>query len=931
MIRFYHKIAIFAIANLILPEMTKPHIRQQWLLLAAVLLLGCLPTGGQQLQPFFLPTQQQLPVAQVHAITQSRDGMMWYATSDGLCRDNGYQIDVFKSGVNDGGQMRSNDIRCLLATNDRLVFGTAKGACALNLYTCQIESIALPKRADGRCQALIESVDKCLWLLTEHAVVRLSPDLLAIDTYYEEGCDGGNLFEDQGFVWLLQWNGGLKVWSPKDHHFRPRPWTGPCPTVMCMTGRKGEYWIGTWGQGIVRYDARSGAVTPQPAAPADADSRRITSLLADSRFGLLWATTMDGIAAYRLRDGRLERAEPSGALPQGKLIVDGLFKDNHDDLWVAGCSPTTFIIAPEMSHVVRMTVPAMRQATGFGLLADRMVADDGWWWIWQKRTGLMLYREGTAPITTASSVAGPLSPDIQRCAVGPGVLAYSGDRVFHLWHEGASIHNRLLATVWGRTVTGLRQDGFGRVWIGTTSGIHIFSAVGGNLWRLNSGRVTMMGDIAGDGQSCWYADGTRVCRVTLKGETASLSLGEEIDAMAAGDSGRVWVATRNGHVYNCDTGSFVHHREMDNAGGNRFNDIAVDKTGCVWTLTDQVVSRFQPRTMVRMRWAANDPEVAVDYFNALEPEEQGMGVAAAGAYCLFPTPSRWSVPHAQAVPSVTSVATADSTYFLGMGRPWVQLPPTASSLVLSLATAEHLFARKVSFAYRIGKDGTWTMLEQGRNLAYLNRLSKGIYDIYVKATDRYGNWGEERLCLTLEQWPEWYNTWWARLIYVFLGAAVVVGLVLLYRRIRYLRLLMQWRDETNLEQVGLEPDDVSDTRYDAAFTRLLVGTIETHLGDPGYNVVSLASDMSVSRASLFRKTKAMTGKNPTALIKEIRLKKAAALLLENQQASVADIAAKVGFATPGYFTKCFKDMFGMLPSQYRSQRHGDAGAAKGSE
>lgn len=84
--------------------------------------------------------------------------------------------------------------------------------------------------------------------------------------------------------------------------------------------------------------------------------------------------------------------------------------------------------------------------------------------------------------------------------------------------------------------------------------------------------------------------------------------------------------------------------------------------------------------------------------------------------------------------------------------------------------------------------------------------------------------------------------------------------------------------------------------------------------------------MSMSRASLFSRTKTMTGGNPTNLIREVRLKKAAEMLQQDSKASVTDIAQKVGFSTSQYFARCFKKMFGMQPGQF-----GDAKTASGGE
>lgn len=358
---------------------------------------------------------------------------------------------------------------------------------------------------------------------------------------------------------------------------------------------------------------------------------------------------------------------------------------------------------------------------------------------------------------------------------------------------------------------------------------------------------------------------------------------------------------------------------MDDAKGGKFNQIVLDKWANIWTLTDQTVCRYDYRSKMRMSWNAADPDISADYFYALEPEDRGMGVAGAGVYCVLPYNTKLPDAKRDVQPYVTTVTTADSAYLIGTGGHVVTVPSEASTLELSLSTGEHVFADKVTFAYRLGKDGRWTTLEQGQNRVYLSRLAVGQTDVYVRAADRYGNWGTEKLCLTVDRQPAWYEAWWAILLYIFIDVVFLGFLIFVLQRIGKLHDLMELRDEVNISQVSLTPDDIRNEKYDSDFTRRLISTIEEHISDADYNVSRLAADIGVSRASLFRKTKAMTGKGPTEIIKEIRLKKAAIMLQEDSRATIADIAAKVGFATPQYFTKCFKDMFGKQPTQYRRQ------------
>ena len=91
--------------------------------------------------------------------------------------------------------------------------------------------------------------------------------------------------------------------------------------------------------------------------------------------------------------------------------------------------------------------------------------------------------------------------------------------------------------------------------------------------------------------------------------------------------------------------------------------------------------------------------------------------------------------------------------------------------------------------------------------------------------------------------------------------------------------------------------------------------IEEHIDNSEYNVEQLSTDMGMSRMNLYRKLQAITGQTPTEFIRTIRLKRAAQLL-QDGKLNVSEVADRVGFSSSSYFTKCFKEQFGVLPTQY---------------
>ena len=102
---------------------------------------------------------------------------------------------------------------------------------------------------------------------------------------------------------------------------------------------------------------------------------------------------------------------------------------------------------------------------------------------------------------------------------------------------------------------------------------------------------------------------------------------------------------------------------------------------------------------------------------------------------------------------------------------------------------------------------------------------------------------------------------------------------------------------------------------DERFLQKLMTLIEKHLADPDFTIEELQKDMGISRMQLHRKLKALTDKSATEFIRTIRLKRAAEMLQKGQD-NVSQVAYQVGFNSLSYFTKCFKEQFGVLPSAF---------------
>ena len=125
------------------------------------------------------------------------------------------------------------------------------------------------------------------------------------------------------------------------------------------------------------------------------------------------------------------------------------------------------------------------------------------------------------------------------------------------------------------------------------------------------------------------------------------------------------------------------------------------------------------------------------------------------------------------------------------------------------------------------------------------------------------------------------------------------------------RLLEKLRDNKLLLSEPEKVESIDDT-----FLRKFAEQIEAVYADPEYNVEKLSETLGLSRGHLHRKIKELTGTSPVEFLRTYRLNKATQLLRQNAY-TVSEVAYRTGFSSPAYFSKCFKAVYGVTPTEYQ--------------
>jgi signal transduction histidine kinase/DNA-binding response OmpR family regulator len=116
--------------------------------------------------------------------------------------------------------------------------------------------------------------------------------------------------------------------------------------------------------------------------------------------------------------------------------------------------------------------------------------------------------------------------------------------------------------------------------------------------------------------------------------------------------------------------------------------------------------------------------------------------------------------------------------------------------------------------------------------------------------------------------------------------------------------------------VPLRPGEIAVTSMDDEFLKKVMMAVERHIGEEDFRVEELSAEVAMSRVQLHRKLTALTNLPPGEFLRYIRLHRAMDLLQKNA-GTVSQIAYSVGFSDPSYFTKCFHQQFGVVPTDVR--------------
>ena len=221
--------------------------------------------------------------------------------------------------------------------------------------------------------------------------------------------------------------------------------------------------------------------------------------------------------------------------------------------------------------------------------------------------------------------------------------------------------------------------------------------------------------------------------------------------------------------------------------------------------------------------------------------------------------------------------------------------------------------KKQRFRYRLSDDGDW--IEMDGNKINFSQLQPGKYVIEVQARQPNGSYGKTST-INLRVTPPWWLTVIAKIFYVILACGGLLLIIYYYKQKSKKEIAVQSEALRNQYQKDIHEsqEQMLTELIDNPLLKQVSEAISAHLSETDYSVEQLSKEIGLTRSGLYRKLVSITGKTPLEIIHIMRVKQGK-ILIDNGETSISQAAYNVGLS-PKQFARHFKEIYGMLPSDY---------------
>lgn len=914
-------------------------------------------------------THIDLPASEeLHCIHFDRQGLLWMGTSAGIRSYDGYTVkEQFVEAVRTYPQLGSNVHSLTTDTDGNLWAGTNDGLVRIDMASGHHLLYRFPKQSQQIIYRLFTSKDGTVYVGTddgfsiydkekkefEHFNVDKNKALFPdghTDKYTGWGVKDF-LETPDGDILIGTWSQGLWRYSPKNNKIRAYAqvnWMNSAFT-LCID-RQQRLWIGTPAYGVQRIDRiddyKMETIQFVNSETANPRPHRVVHDLVELHDGGVYACTGDTIAAVTGPDGAIwiatrgsgiERVQVSNSLFQNYAQgnIRSIYTDNGQQFFLGyGFEGLAWYDTQTRSFLQNHQVPgyASLPSEGFSPSISSMLRRyNGELWIAAGDNGILVSRpDGTSEILYAHSRQMPYVRDnVTSLYESPrDQTLWIGQRqgVSFLLKNGKGVHLNVKTDSLDMTgyfmINQITADHEGRIWISSA----------------NNGIVRIDGDPA-DSLSLKYRHYITPCT--------------NITACFEDSRHKLWAICAGGLLqYKPENDRFEPVSQSFHLAGKKVLAINEDHHGALWMATEKALVRLDAEGKT-ISFTEQDGLASTTFFhNSTFRHGDKMFFGTANGFVGFCPPDSYqknsgSKPSllitdilidGSSILSLDSASAEDISSEHPMCAHRINIPASTKKFGIAFSLLTYTNQTETQYAYRLeGYDEDWQYVDGYTHCAIFDHVPTGTYQFHLRAADSRGEWYELPYHIRVRVLAPWYDTWWAYLIYICL-LAVIARFVWNYLQMqremeasrRFSTILQSAQIQAEASKINLDASEreqgtTDDTmqpqpslvgQRNAEFIAKATQLVRDHLDDPDYNRDRMAADLGMSVSSLYSRLRECTGLSIQTFIQTIRLNAAADILRQHPEIRISELAYRVGFNTPKYFSQCFKKEFGVLPGDY---------------
>jgi signal transduction histidine kinase/ligand-binding sensor domain-containing protein len=842
----------------------------KYLLLASLLFHFGLQAQVSNISFERVSSQKWLYQRNITSMAQDAEGYIWFGTSNGLYRFDGFAVEEFRYDPRNMQSLPHNNINCIIATSDSALWvGTWGGLARLDTRTRQFTRYTnQPNQKNSLpindIRSMVMDQGGNLWLGTFGAgLVRFNPVSGLFKQFSHNRNDAGTLssnfvnallLDKKGDIWVGTRRGINKL-EVKYERFTQFPGTREVKNELLLTNvsslyedRDGDIWFGTFGGGLVqlnRSNATQRRFTDNPDAFNPLASSTINDILEDEQ-GKIWVATPEGLHFIDKFSGEINLIQYNPGNSNSLLNNDirKLYMDRSGVIWIVTSEGINIYskLSGRFKKFQRSTNGSQT------LLSNRVNAfsedKDGSIWI-GTQGGLNRFERYNKRFT-----AYKLGPKTEEISISNDIKCMMIDQKDRFWigtvgglylfnpENGKSTiyrYNPGIPNGLQNEIHTLCQTRNGEIWVGLRQGVAKFIPDSGKfiLYRpdpnvkdnqIANSVYTLLEDRYGKfwvgtlGGGLFEMDrlkGSFRQYVNKPSDTLSISHNSVI-SLHEDRFGFFWVGTYGGGLNRMDrkAGTFTHFTAQSGLQDDMIYSILEDQRGNLWVSTNTGLVKFDTRTKTFRNYDALDG-LQTNEFNigsALMTRSMEMFFGGNAGFNMF-NPEQILENNFIPPTVITRFKVFENQILLKDSV--VQLPYNKNYITLEFSSLSYALSDKNQFAYKLeGFDSDWIYSGSRRFASYSN-LGPGSYIFRVKSSNSDGLWNEKGITVYINIERPFWKTWWFILLLVLLVIAILyVGYRLRVRSIQKQKILLEEmvrRRTYELEKATTEAEQARET------------------------------------------------------------------------------------------------------------------------